>query len=155
MISIPEYFKKFINPNLDLYVTPKICCPFHEEDTPSFSFSVEKGIWRCFGACHTGGDVIALHQKNFHLPSRTVAQKDLLNRLGVKNTALLLTEHASPDYAQALLASLMARALFAAKTVEDWIDLDYIMSVYPPDTKELQAFCERVEMNKKDVSLHI
>ncbi len=32
-------------------------CPFHSEDTPSFSISVSKQIYYCFG-CHKGGNVI-------------------------------------------------------------------------------------------------
>ncbi|BEU87129.1 DNA primase [Selenomonas sp. TAMA-11512] len=31
------------------------CCPFHQEDTPSFSVVPEQGFFYCFG-CHTGGD---------------------------------------------------------------------------------------------------
>ena len=37
--------------------TPKALCPFHEERTPSFSISVERGSWRCWGACGIGGDM--------------------------------------------------------------------------------------------------
>lgn len=32
------------------------CCPFHQEDTPSFSVVPEQGFFYCFG-CHAGGDV--------------------------------------------------------------------------------------------------
>ena len=36
----------------------KALCPFHTERTPSFIVTPERGAWRCFGACATGGDVI-------------------------------------------------------------------------------------------------
>src|SRR5258705_13787584 len=32
------------------------CCPFHKENTPSFSVSPAKEIFYCFG-CHKGGSV--------------------------------------------------------------------------------------------------
>jgi DNA primase len=60
-ISIVDYIGKF--------VTLKKAgrnfiglCPFHIEKTPSFSVSVEKNIFFCFG-CRTGGDVVAFVTK--------------------------------------------------------------------------------------------
>jgi DNA primase len=37
-------------------------CPFHEERTPSFSVSPEKGFYYCFG-CGKGGDVVSFVQE--------------------------------------------------------------------------------------------
>ena len=41
----------------------KALCPFHTEKTPSFSVSVQKQIFYCFG-CQTGGNVISFIQKH-------------------------------------------------------------------------------------------
>ena len=34
-------------------------CPFHDDQTPSLVITPAKNLWRCFGACDAGGDVIA------------------------------------------------------------------------------------------------
>lgn len=41
-------------------------CPFHNEDTPSFTWYVEQNSWHCYG-CSVGGDVIDLVMKLFKL----------------------------------------------------------------------------------------
>lgn len=38
------------------------CCPFHNENTPSFSISPERGIYKCFG-CGVSGDAISFLQQ--------------------------------------------------------------------------------------------
>lgn len=39
-----------------------VCCPFHGEKTPSFSYSPALGIWTCFGECSRSGDSIELYK---------------------------------------------------------------------------------------------
>lgn len=56
-IDIVEY----INARLPLKKAGRLfkaCCPFHNEKSPSFVVSPDRQIWRCFGACQKGGDLI-------------------------------------------------------------------------------------------------
>lgn len=143
LISIPEYFTRFINPSVDLNATPKVCCPFHQEDTPSFSYSPEKGIWRCFGACKFGGDVIAMHQKNYRLRNRREAEESLYKLLGYTHKPTV--EPGRADEQAVAFKAAYAKASLVARTVEDWEELDYIMSQYPPSREMLEVFynCRR------------
>ena len=82
--TIPQYFKEHVDRDIDLATTPSIPCPFHNEvHGRSFSFSAQLGVWRCFGQCHCGGDVIDLHRLNHHLKSRREAEKSLCAMYGV------------------------------------------------------------------------
>jgi DNA primase len=45
----------------------KALCPFHQERTASFYVFPETQMWRCFGACSTGGDVIEFVQRREEL----------------------------------------------------------------------------------------
>lgn len=60
----------------------KALCPFHQEKTPSFHVSRDKGLWKCFG-CGEGGDVFAFIQKHEGLSFPEVL-KILADRAGVK-----------------------------------------------------------------------
>lgn len=66
------------------------CCPFHNEDTPSFSVSGSKQMYYCFG-CHASGNVVTFLMKyeNYSFPE---AIKYLGERAGVKLPEVELTE---------------------------------------------------------------
>ncbi|NGZ07760.1 MAG: hypothetical protein G8237_15580, partial [Magnetococcales bacterium] len=50
------------------------CCPFHQENTPSFKVDQEKGAWNCFG-CGRKGDIIQFAQE--------IHQTDFLGAVGI------------------------------------------------------------------------
>lgn len=56
-------------------------CPFHNEKTPSFSVSPQKGIFHCFG-CGEGGNVIHFLMKIENMPFVEAVEK-LAERAGV------------------------------------------------------------------------
>lgn len=45
--------------------TYKACCPFHNENTPSFVVDPNKQTWRCYGACADGGDIFNFAQRYY------------------------------------------------------------------------------------------
>ena len=44
-----------------------------------------------------------------------------------------------------------AQACKLAKTLDDWIELDYLMSQYPPDVNKLQMFINQRRVTGKEV----
>lgn len=60
----------------------KAPCPFHTERTPSFFVFPDRGTWRCFGACGTGGDAFSFIQRADNL-SFSEALRRLAEQTGV------------------------------------------------------------------------
>lgn len=160
-ISIPEYFKLYINSNIDLleptvcddgrvYRAGLICCPFHKEDTPSFSYDDRRGIWRCFGKCKVGGDVIRLHQINKHIATRDDAIDSLLQlrHLGMRHVDFHApTYNFSEDDKE--LRILKNKAYRIAKSIEDFVELDYIMTKFQRPADTLADLDEFIIQRKK------
>ena len=59
----------------------KACCPFHQEKTPSFTISPDKGLYYCFG-CQTGGDIFDFLMKIENLSFNEAVRK-LAERAGI------------------------------------------------------------------------
>ncbi|MCB9808997.1 DNA primase [Candidatus Nomurabacteria bacterium] len=62
----------------------RACCPFHNERTPSFYVTPDKGIYKCFG-CGKGGDIFSFIQEIEGLEFKE-ALKLLADRAGVELT---------------------------------------------------------------------
>lgn len=71
------------------------CCPFHEENTPSFSVSETKHIFHCFG-CHEGGGVIQFVMKYHHL-SFIDAVFSLADDVGYDLSAYKQVQYTKPE----------------------------------------------------------
>lgn len=143
--TIPEYYQMYINRNVNLLTDAKQCCPFHKEDTPSFSYSAERRAWRCFGSCKMGGDVIVLHQKNYNLSTREEAERSLkalhkvVTRVELKKQEITMQVSDERIYDE----SVYQEALLLANTVDRWLELDYFMSKTPIDGTELKLIIDR------------
>lgn len=137
--TVPEYYKAFIDSKVDLTNEPKQCCPFHKEDTPSFSYDFRTGRWSCFGACHAHGDVIDMHQRHFKIQSREQAEIDLAKRCRVDRTKLQIETKESiyVNKKKVDLKTAFVKANMLANTPERWVQLDEVMTKYPPSEEEL------------------
>ena len=145
--TVPEYYQEHISAGVDLTMYPKQCCPFHQENTPSFSYNLITGRWSCFGKCHAHGDVIDMHMRYYHFHSKEEAKRDLEIRYRVpRENSMQKVIRESKVYVsedEVNNESTYLQALAMANTPERWIQLDYVMSMYPYDRNNLQELiCE-------------
>lgn len=144
--SIPSYFKTYVDPKVNLDETSSIPCPFHNEVSgKSFTYSKQLNVWRCWGACHCGGDVIDLHRLNYRFKTKDEARRSLYQMFGISLTEELSFEKKEIEVDE---ADVHRRRVYAAAVnlaqrgnSKDWLELDYIVGKVPYDVKELEVYC--------------
>ncbi|WP_329022479.1 MULTISPECIES: CHC2 zinc finger domain-containing protein [Streptomyces] len=67
------------------------CCPFHEDGTPSFSYNLNRQLWKCH-SCGAGGDVY-----EFIIRYETVVNQKEITFVGAKSLAASLGLAARDD----------------------------------------------------------
>ena len=142
--TIPDYYKKFVDPAVDLNLVKSLPCPFHREKTgKSFSYSKELGVWRCWGQCHCGGDVIDLHNLNYGFKSRDKAKESLFKLYDIKmeETLTFEQEEVEVNPKDVYRRRVYSLAVQLATEPDSWLELDYILSKVPYDVRELEVFC--------------
>ena len=82
-IDIVSYVQKYVPELKKAGRNHKACCPFHNENTPSFVVNPARQSWYCFGACAEGGDLFTFAQK-MHGWDFKEALRELANEAGVE-----------------------------------------------------------------------
>lgn len=139
--SVPEYYAEHIDNTVDLTQNPKQCCPFHKENTPSFSYNLETGRWSCFGKCHAHGGVVEMHMRWAKLDSLEEARSSLMRLYGVRKVESLDSmANDKPYVSEEKIENdvVYAQAVAMANCPERWLQLDYVMSISPYDRNRVE-----------------
>lgn len=143
-VSIPQYFYKIIVPQMGSYYDNYpvdfdskivVCCPLHDEDTPSCRYYEDTSSFYCFG-CGKGGTVINLHKYftekiNGRRPDDDEAINFLYNYFiegkeettNVVNTTKILTKKQNTD-AEVIKLNIYRNNLERTITFDNSISLD-------------------------------
>jgi len=123
----------------------KACCPFHEEKTPSFSVSPDKGLYYCFG-CHASGGAIKFlmehqrmtfpdaveelaHQANMEVPRQTSSRSSAAQkRFAIMHSAM---DRVAEFYQARLKQSKVAQNYLAQRGITAETAADFAMGYAP------------------------
>ncbi len=141
----------------------KACCPFHQEKTPSFIVSPDKGLAYCFG-CRRGGDVIKFIQEvekvdfpealkiladraGIDLPERTSSglKKDEKARL------FELNDEAVKFFQKRLKKDKAAQKYFKDREVDEETLETFRLGWAPDDFHETHKYLESLGFSKKEL----
>ncbi|MCL2859458.1 MAG: DNA primase [Oscillospiraceae bacterium] len=111
-------------------------CPFHKEDTPSFSVSPERQIFHCFG-CGVGGDVIRFVGKIENL-----GFKETIEMMAEKSGIILPT---SNDFGDNGTQQLKQKIYEMNKKAADF----YHENLYKPTAKIAQEYVKKRKLDNK------
>ncbi len=142
-------------------------CPFHQEKTPSFFVNPDRQLWRCFGACQVGGDVIAFLMKyeniTFYEALKELAQETgvkldvsavedrawkekeklvTIHNLAMKYYHFLLTKHASGK---------AARDYLAERGINEKIQETFQLGYAPASWDSLSAYLRKKGYTNEDM----
>ncbi|MCX7865175.1 MAG: CHC2 zinc finger domain-containing protein, partial [Novosphingobium sp.] len=104
----------------------KACCPFHNENTPSFTVNDEKGFYHCFG-CGAHGDVI-----RWMTDQRGLSFMDAIRELA-KEAGMELPSPGPQAAAQAQRRATLHEVMQAA---QDW----FIDNLRGPEGREAREY---------------
>ena len=130
------------------------CCPFHQEKTPSFSVTPEKGVFYCFG-CHKGGGLFQLVMEAEKIPFRDAVEL-LAKKAGVelpreeeepggirRETFIELNRRVTGSFQWLLRespAAEAARRYLAGRRLSDATVKEFQLGWAPPDRSWLWKF---------------
>lgn len=145
--TISAYMHDHVDSSKD-WVDGSYACPFHNEQKGK-SFSIKGNVWRCFGQCQCGGDVVELHRFNNKMRTREEAERSLfiLYHLNAEHEISFERPKVEADEVVVQRKFMYNKALRCATNPERWIELDYILSKVPYDVKELEMFCYKYEQS--------
>ncbi|MDA1096358.1 MAG: DNA primase, partial [Chloroflexi bacterium] len=146
----------------------KAPCPFHSERTPSFFVFPERGTWRCFGACATGGDAFTFVQKIENLTFGDALRR-LAERTGVtieppaardpererKNERLGTMLDAACDYFHRILtfspAGEEARRYLVGRGISDTTVADFRLGLSPNGWEVLKSHLTQMGYGQEEM----
>mgnify|MGYP003289968288 CR=1 FL=1 len=111
-------------------------CPFHKEKTPSFSVSVDKQIFHCFG-CGAGGNVLHFIQK-----IENIDFKESIELLAERAGIVLPTETGSSDDKKQRLKEKIY-------DINQQVAMFYHENLYKPTAKSGQEYVKKRKLDNK------